>query len=77
MSDKAAELQFGKTYTHNDSGVRYKLVKTKLNATDYEKGIPLSEYVEYVQLEQGEKCPAGTEYVREINNFTDNFTLSE
>ncbi len=68
------DLIFGATYTHNDSGLRYQLVKAILRANNYEITGKLEPVVAYIQLDGG-KMPAGTEYTREPQNFKDNFIL--
>ncbi|MCA9486662.1 hypothetical protein H6501_05440 [Candidatus Woesearchaeota archaeon] len=60
-----------KIYKHN-LNLRYRVEKILLDATGYEKGIEPKRVVLYTQLETG-KFPAGTVWVREEQDFKENF----
>ena len=62
-------------YQHG-AGLRYKVQSVILDATDYEQGQEPKKVVLYAQLEDG-KFPAGTLWVREEQDFLDNFAKVE
>ena len=62
------DLKVGDEYLHV-SGLRYLLDGFVFDVTGYEKTNELSRKVIYTQLEDGEKCSAGTQFVREVEDF--------
>jgi hypothetical protein len=62
----------GEIFRHQE-GLRYRIIGMVLSAEGYEADGILAPMVLYEQLEQGEKCPAGTQYVRTVDDFNSNF----
>ena len=67
-------IKIGEIYLHS-AGLKYKVDKLIFDATNYEDTGELKEKVLYTQLEDGKECPKGTQYVRETNDFLNNFKL--
>ena len=58
----------------NLSGIKYKINNILLDATGYEEGIEPKKTILYTQLDAG-KFPVGTLWVREEQDFKNNFEL--
>jgi hypothetical protein len=69
-------VQVGETYRHN-SGTTYRIDEMLFSAENYETTSELPEAVIYTQLQDGEVKPAGTRYVRTLNDFLKNFVKVE
>ena len=63
------KIKTGTTYLHVPSGKRYRVIDLLPDATGYEKTHEVGESVRYEQLDDGEKFPAGTIWVRRVEDF--------
>lgn len=71
------EVLKSEVYTHDESGLSYRVEDVLLDLTGYESTHDLGSYaVLYSQLEDGEIKPAGTMYVRAEEDFKEQFTFS-
>lgn len=69
-------IEAGNKYRHTE-GLTYRVDDISvMNATHYEMGVEPIPYVLYTQLEPG-SYPVGQQWVREKEDFTNNFTLVE
>ncbi len=71
----ADDLKVGGEYVHV-SGLRYRLDGFGFDVTGYEKTNELRKMVIYTQLEDREKCSAGTQLVREVEDFLRYFSVA-
>jgi hypothetical protein len=69
-------VKIGEIYQHS-SGTTYRVDEVLLSAENYETTGELPEAVVYTQLQDGEIMPAGTRYVRSLNDFSKNFVKIE
>ncbi len=64
----------GKIYCHKTGGLNYRVEGILLDATHSELGATPKSFVLYTQLEKG-KYPQGTQGVRELTDFLENFEI--
>lgn len=73
--DPASAIEIGGTYEH-EGGIQYRVDSIILDATGYESGQEPRRVVAYTQLGSG-KFPAGTQWVREEQDFLQHFKKVE
>jgi hypothetical protein len=67
------DLKIGGEYLHV-SGLRYRLDGFVFDVTGYEKTNELKKKIIYTQLEDGERCLTGTQFVRDVEDFLKYFS---
>ena len=67
------EVQIGEIYKHVE-GLTYRVDELISDATGYEESGKVSQSVLYTQLDAG-SYPVGTKWVRDSQDFFDNFEL--
>ncbi|QQR84027.1 hypothetical protein IPJ72_02420 [Candidatus Peregrinibacteria bacterium] len=70
-SISAPQVIVGAEYRHTE-GIKYRVDSVLLNATGYESGAELRQFVLYTQLVAGH-YPVGTQWVREESDFLEHF----
>ena len=65
--------EIGVVYYHTE-GLRYRVDGFVLSAEGYEETGQLIEMVLYTQLDKGEKCGSGQQFVRTLPDFIKNFS---
>jgi hypothetical protein len=71
-----SNVLLGRIYKHREGGLEYRTIQTILDATGYEAAGNVKESILYEQLISG-KYPAGTKWVRDTEDFLNNFDLVE